>query len=180
MFSGKTLDDRAGICAIITVMKNLMRIKTENDVYAVCAVSEETGCRGAKVAAYHVQPDVAIAIDVCHGITPDNSNNAFECGCGTVISVGPNLHPKVCDKLFEIAENHNIKTETDVDGGCTGTDAWVIQVSREGVPTGLLSIPLKYMHTSVETLDINDVKATADLLTCFIAESGKTEDWLCY
>jgi len=180
MFSGKTLDDRAGICAIITTLKNLMKINIDNDVYAVCAVSEETGCRGAKTAAYHINPDVAIAIDVCHGITPDNSENAFECGCGAVVSIGPNLHPKVCDRLFDIADKYNIKTETDVDGGCTGTDAWVIQVSHEGIPTGLLSIPLKYMHTSVETLDIKDVKATSDLLTAFIAESGNTEDWLCY
>ena len=68
----------------------------------------------------------------------------------------------------------------DVDGGDTGTDAWAIQVSRMGVPTALLSIPLKYMHTSVETLCVSDVEMTAELLTFFIQNIGEdTEEWLC-
>ncbi len=181
MFSGKTLDDRAGIAAVINVLKNLQKVKTEVDVYAVCSVSEEVGCRGAKTAAYDIAPDIAVAIDVCHAITPDNSENAFDAGSGTVITIGPNIHPKVADRLFATAKRHNIKIETDVDGGNTGTDAWVIQVSGGGVPTALLSIPLKYMHTSVETLDIKDVEATSDLLTFFISElDSNTEEWLCF
>ncbi len=179
-FSGKTLDDRAGICAVITVLKNLMKYNLKADVYAVCAISEELGFRGAKTAAYSINPDLAIAIDVCHGITPDNSENAFECGCGTVVSVGPNIHPKMSARLFEIAEKYSVKTETSVESGCTGTDAWVIQTTRAGIPTALLSIPLKYMHTCVETLDLNDVKATSDLITFFISEFENTEDLLCF
>lgn len=179
-FSGKTLDDRAGVAALVNAMKNLMKIKTEVDVYAVAAVQEEVGLRGAKVAAYGVEPDIAIAVDVCHGITPDNSYNAFETGSGAVISIGPNIHPKLQKRLAETAEKHHIKYELDVDGGDTGTDAWAIQVSRCGVPTALLSIPLKYMHTSVETLDIGDVEAVSELLTCFIQNlDGNPEEWLC-
>lgn len=179
-FSGKTLDDRAGIAAIITVMKNLMKIKTEVDVYAVAAVQEEVGLRGAKTAAYGIEPDMAVSIDVCHGITPDNSKNAFELGEGVVISIGPNIHPKLFKRLKDTAQEHHISVQYDVDGGDTGTDAWAIQVSRMGVPTALLSIPLKYMHTSVETLCVSDVKMTAELLTYFIQNLGEdTEEWLC-
>lgn len=180
-FSGKTLDDRAGIAALVTVLKNLQKIKLDVDVYAVAAVQEEVGCRGAKTAAFSIQPDLAVAIDVCHGITPDNSENAFETGSGTVISIGPNIHPKLADRLFETAREYRIQYETDVDGGNTGTDAWVIQVSGAGVPTALLSIPLKYMHTSVETLAVSDVKATAELLTFLIQNlKDDLEGWLCF
>lgn len=179
-FCGKTLDDRAGIAAIVTVMKNLAKIKADVDVYAVAAVQEEVGLRGARVAAYGVEPDMAVSVDVCHGITPDNSKNAFETGEGTVISIGPNIHPKLFELLKNAAEEHNIPVMYDVDGGDTGTDAWAIQVSRTGVPTALLSIPLKYMHTPIETLCVSDVKATAELLTCFIQNLDEnTEEKLC-
>lgn len=179
-FSGKTLDDRAGVAALITTMKNLMKIKTDVDVYAVAAIQEEVGLRGAKTAAYSINPDLAVAVDVCHGITPDNSDNAFETGSGAVISIGPNIHPKLQKRLSETAEKYHVKTELDVDGGDTGTDAWAIQVSRCGVPTALLSIPLKYMHTSVETLSVSDVSAVSELLTYFIQNlDDSLEEWLC-
>ncbi len=182
--SGKSLDDRASVAAVLNVMKAVANTRLNADIYAVSAVCEEIGGMGAETAAYAIEPDIAVAIDVCHGITPDNSYNAFENGCGAVISVGPNLHPKLTKRLFDTAEEYGIKTETDVDGGDTGTDAWVIQVSRAGVPTALLSIPLKYMHTSVETLAASDVKATAELLTRFIADLPETDeewrDWLCF
>ena len=179
-FSGKTLDDRAGVAALITTMKNLMKIKTDVDVYAVAAVQEEVGLRGAKTAAYSINPNLAIAVDVCHGITPDNSDNAFETGSGAVISIGPNIHPKLQKRLSETAEKYHVKTELDVDGGDTGTDAWAIQASRCGVPTALLSIPLKYMHTSVETLSVSDVSAVSELLTYFIQNlDDSLEEWLC-
>lgn len=179
-FSGKTLDDRAGVAALITTMKNLMKIKTDVDVYVVAAVQEEVGLRGAKTAAYSINPNLAVAVDVCHGITPDNSDNAFETGSGAVISIGPNIHPKLQKRLSETAEKYHVKTELDVDGGDTGTDAWAIQVSRCGVPTALLSIPLKYMHTSVETLSVSDVSAVSELLTYFIQNlDDSLEEWLC-
>ncbi|MBQ8301016.1 MAG: M20/M25/M40 family metallo-hydrolase [Clostridia bacterium] len=176
-FSGKTLDDRAGVAAILKVMKNIADEELNVDVYAVAAVQEEVGCRGGKTTAYGINPDMAVAIDVCHGVTPDNSSNAFEVGTGTVLSVGPNLHPKLTNALFDVAKRHEIKVSTDVDGGNTGTDAWEMQVACDGIPTALISIPLKYMHTSVETLAVSDVKSTAKLLTDFIKEQEDAK-WL--
>ena len=177
-WSGKSLDDRASVAAILSVMKSISKADIKADVYAVCAVQEEVGGRGALTAAYAINPDIAIAIDVTHAITPDNSDNAFEVGSGAVIATGPNLHPKITQRLTETAKKHKIKTEIEAEGGDTGTDAWVIQTAANGIPTGLLSIPLKYMHTSVETLALSDVKAVAKLLTEFITELEEDMQWL--
>lgn len=178
--TGKSLDDRACVAAIITVLKNLDKVKMPADVYAVCSVKEEVGGFGAQTAAYSIKPDIAIAVDVCHGITPDNSRDAFEVGSGVIIDVGPNIHPKISNRLISTAKEYNIEHEIEVEGGNTGTDAWVMQVVGEGIPTGLLSVPLKYMHTSVETIAVSDVKAVSDLLTFFLQNLGdETEEWLC-
>lgn len=179
-FSGKSLDDRASVSALIAVMRNIQHEPLNVDVYAVAAVQEEVGERGGLTSAYGVNPDMAVAIDVTHGITPDNSDNAFEVGSGVAISVGPNIHQKLADRLFDTAAKHNIKTVTEVEGGDTGTDAWAIQTARNGVPTALLSIPLKYMHTSVETLALSDVEAVAELLTEFVKESEVGLEWLSF
>ena len=170
-WSGKSLDDRASVAALINVLKRLDGKELNADVYAVAAVQEEVGCRGGKTTAGGIRPDVAIAIDVTHGITPDNSDYAFEVGSGTAISVGPNIHPLLAKVLLDTAKKHCIKYSIEACGGETGTDAWEIQTARGGgVPTALLSIPLKYMHTSVETLAVSDVKATAKLLAAYISE----------
>ena len=178
-WSGKTLDDRASVAAVIDVMKNIKDAELNADVYAVAAVQEEVGCRGGKTTAGGIRPDIAIAIDVTHGITPDNSDNAFEIGSGCAVSVGPNIHPLLAKALFKTAKKHNIKVTTEVCGGETGTDAWEMQIARGGgIPTALLSIPLKYMHTSVETLAISDVKATSKLLTAFIMDFRDMTDFV--
>ena len=175
----KTLDDRAGVAAILEVFKRIDKI--DADLYASISTQEEVGLRGAKISSFEIFPDMAIAIDVCHAITPDNSKNAFESGSGTVITIGPNIHPKMADKLFEISKKYDIKTNTDVDDGDTGTDAWAIQVAKTGIPTALLSIPLKYMHTSVETMSLDDFEATILLIEKFLKESDDfSEDWLCF
>lgn len=176
--SAKTMDDRASVAALIKAMKKISDADLLCDVYAVAAVQEEVGCRGGKTTSFGIMPDMAIAVDVTHGITPDNDTNAFEVGTGAIISRGPNLHPKLTEKLIDIAKVSCIKYDIDVDGGCTGTDAWEIQVSGDGIPTGLLSIPLKYMHTSVETLDVSDVKAVSSLLAEFIKNVGSDLSWL--
>ena len=178
-FCGKCIDDRGGVAALLTVMEEVKDEELSCDIYFVAAVQEEVGLRGAKTATYGINPDMAIAVDVCHGVTPDNSYNAFDLGTGTVISKGPNIHPKMAEKLITLAKANDIKYSIDIDGGDTGTDAWAIQVTREGIPTALLSIPLKYMHTSVETVSMSDLEATAKLLTEFIKDV-KEADWICF
>lgn len=179
-FSGKTLDDRASVAALIAAMKKL-KDKELNINLVFCAhVQEEVGTRGAKTSAFGINPDMAIAIDVTHAITPDNSENAFKAGEGITISVGPNIHPAMAKRLIDTADRHGIKYAVEVDGGDTGTDAWAIQNVRCGIPTALFSIPLKYMHTSVETLCISDVKALVRLLVKFIEEQEGDIKWLTF
>lgn len=177
-FSSKTMDDRASIAAIVKVMELLKNEKLNCDVYAVAAVMEEVGCRGGKTTSFGINPDMAIAIDVTHGITPDNSDNAVEVGKGTAMSKGPNIHPKLVERLEKTAKDSNIPYTIEIDGGATGTDAWEIQVSGGGIPTALMSIPLKYMHTSVETLAISDVSDTAKVITEFIKGLESDISWL--
>jgi endoglucanase len=92
-----------------------------------------------------------------------------ELGKGPAISVGPNIHPKVYEALVETARRYEIPYQVDPLPGRSGTDAWAIQVSRSGVPTGLLGIPLRYMHNPVETLDLADIRRTARLMALFVS-----------
>jgi len=177
-WSGKSLDDRASVAALVAVMKELSKNELLADVFAVATVQEEVGCRGAKTSAFSINPDIAIAVDVTHAVTPDNSEDAFKTGSGAIISVGPNLHPKLTQKLISVCKKNDIPYDIEVSGGDTGTDAWEIQVAREGIPTALLSIPLKYMHTSVETLEVSDVNAVAKLMYEFISEVKGDLSWL--
>ncbi len=177
-WSGKSLDDRAGVAVLVNVLSELKNEDLDAQVYAVAAVQEEVGCRGAKTAAFSVNPDLAVAIDVTHAITPDNSEGAFKTGSGVVIATGPNIHPKLYNKLISLCEENNIKYEIEVEAGDTGTDAWEIQTARDGIPSALVSIPLKYMHTSVETMSLSDIKATAMLLGELIKSIRGDISWL--
>lgn len=178
-FSSKTMDDRASVAAILKVMEEIKDCDLNCDIYAVAAVQEEVGCRGGKTTSFGVMPDMAIAIDVTHGITPDNSENAIEVGSGTAMSKGPNIHPKLVERLEKTAIDNEIPYNIEIDGGATGTDAWEIQVSGGGIPVALMSIPLKYMHTSVETLAISDVLDTARVITEFVKGLEGDTSWLC-
>lgn len=167
--SGRALDDRAGFASLLLALENLKGKKLNLDVVVMGSVQEEVGCRGAKVGAYEVNPDIAIAVDVTHGTTPDAGKpRTFDCGSGTAIGIGPNLNRSVSDALKKIAKAEKIPHTLEVMEGETGTNAWPIQVSRQGIPTGLLSIPLRYMHTPFETLNEDDVRATAKLLSEYI------------
>lgn len=167
---GKSLDDRAGAAAVCDVFSRLDRIKLPLDVYAVFAVQEEVGSRGAKTSAYALKPDMAIVIDVTHGLTPDNQEEGFKLGSGVAAAKGPNIDPALFDRVMDTAKKYNIKTELEIEGGDTGTDAWITQTAAGGIPTVLLSIPLRYMHTGVETIDMSDVQALSNLITLFIQD----------
>ncbi len=170
LITGKSLDDRAGVAAICDVFQRLAGTETNLDVYAVIAVQEEVGSRGAKVSANALKPDMAIVIDVTHAFTPDNHDSGFKTGAGVAVAKGPNINPAFFDEIMETAKRYNIKTELEIEGGDTGTDAWATQIASGGIPTVLLSVPLKYMHTSVETMDIKDLYELSNLITLFIRD----------
>lgn len=181
--AGKALDDRAGIAALYVCLKELQSLKHDIDVYFVATVQEEVGTRGAITSTYGINPDIGIAIDVGFGNTPELSKfDTIEVTKGPAITMGGNIHPKIFKKLKEVAKEHYIDYQVEVAPGRTGTDAWPMQVSREGVATGLLSIPLRYMHTSVETISLEDIEKTGKLLAQFIVSLNGVdmEALLCY
>jgi putative aminopeptidase FrvX len=167
--TGKALDNRACVVALTLALEQLSGMTHAWDVFAVAMAQEETG-KGAFTAAYGVAPDLAVALDVTFGKHPGVSEvDAFPIGEGPTIGVGPNFHPGLVARLKEVAEAHEIPYQVEPIPGSSGTDAWAIQVTREGVPTALVCIPLRYMHQPVETLDVQDIERVGRLLAAFTA-----------
>lgn len=179
----KALDDRAGIAAMLYCAEELKTVKHKPDVYFVCTSEEEVGHYGAKTASFKINPTIGIAIDVTF------DGGAFGAGeretkldGGPVIAVGPNIHPKLRKKLMEIAKEYNIPYQIEVNRASTGTDAWDIQITRQGIPSLVVSIPLKYMHSSVEVVNLRDIKNTGRIIAKLIEKLGdeNLEELLCF
>lgn len=167
--SARALDDRASLAAILLAIDMLKGKKLGFDIVVVASAQEELGCRGATVAGYKVNPDWAIAVDVTHATTPGaDKSSTFDAGSGAAIGVGPNMTKKMSDALISVAKDKKIPHTVEVCSGHSGTNAWTLQTVREGIATGLISIPLKYMHTPVETIKKNDIEATAKLIYEFV------------
>lgn len=181
--SGKALDDRAGVATMLECAKELKKLKHECDVYFVSTVQEEVGVRGATVSTYKINPDIGIAIDVGFGTTPELPREyTLDMGKGPGIGLGGNIHPTLREKLTDIAKEYNIPFQYEIEPGPTGTDARAIQITRCGIPTLLISLPLRYMHTSIETVNLKDIKMSAKLLARFISYISRDnlEGLLCY
>jgi len=170
LVAGKALDNRASVAAVTLALEQLGRVDHAWDVVAVATVQEEVGLYGAATSAYGVAPDLAVAVDVTFGRQPGvPADETFPLGEGPTISLGPNFHPQVVERLKATAEAQEIPYHIEPTPGRSGTDAWAIQVAREGVPTGLVSIPVRYMHQPVETVAVKDVERAARLLAAFAA-----------
>lgn len=171
--SGAAMDNRAGIACIIEAIEKINRKNLKYNIDILFAVQEELGLHGAYTGAKELNADAAIVIDVTHGSTPDSKEETgvFPLGSGATICRGPNFHYEYTNQLIKLAEKLSIPYEIEVASGPSGTDAWAIQINNTGVPTMLVSIPLRYMHTNVETLDIEDVIAVTDLMVA-AAEGG--------
>jgi putative aminopeptidase FrvX len=181
--AGKSLDNRASVAAVLECLDLLRRIGHQADVWVVATVQEERGGIGAETASYGLEPDVAIAIDVTFGDMPGAPADAsFKLDGGPAICVGPNIHQKLTLGLEEMAKRLDMPHDREIIAGNTGTDAWRIQVQRGGIPTALVSIPLRYMHTSVETVCYRDIERTGKLLAHFIAtiDRAYVEGLSCY
>ena len=166
------LDDRVGCYVAIEALKNLN--KTDNDLYFVFSVQEEVGLRGAKTAAYSIDPDFGIAIDVtAHGDTPKAKRFAIGLHKGTAIKVKDNsiiTHPTVRNNLVELAKKHEIKYQMEVlEFG--GTDSGAIHTTKEGVPSGVISIPTRYVHSTVEMASKDDIIESVRLLKAYLEEN---------
>ena len=173
--AAKTMDDRACVAVMCEAARLLGDVKLAGEVCFVAAAQEEVGSRGAQTAAHRLAPDLAIAIDVTHGTMPDCRPQEIYPLDSVVMSIGPNIHPMMHARMMDTARRNGIKVLESVCGGVTSTDAAATQVAREGIPTLLLELPLKYMHTTVETLNLNTLRETARLLACFVRDT--LADW---
>lgn len=181
--TGKAMDNKVGVAVLLECAKELSKLHHEADVYLVSTVQEEVSMGGALTSTYSINPDIGIAVDVGFGNTPElKPSDSIELGKGPGITLGGNIHPGLRKKLVEIAKEYNIPYQMEITPGPTGTDARAMQIVREGVPALVLSVPLRYMHTSVEVLDMIDVTNTAKLLAFFIASISNDglEGLLCF
>jgi endoglucanase len=175
MAVSRAFDDKIGVYIACEVVKNLAtRKRLDANFVAAITVQEEIGTRGAITSAHSVRPDVAVAFDVTHatdypGIDKTKYGEII-CGNGPVIARGPNINPAVFDRLVAAAEAEGIAYQLEAEPSVTGTDARSIQITRGGIPTGLVSVPLRYMHTPTEVISLDDVKGAIKLLTRFVAD----------
>ena len=179
--ASKTMDDRACAATLLACAEEMKRREHDADIYYVCTASEETNCLGAITCANTIRPDMAFILDVTHG-SMEGCAPGETCPLDvTPLAVGPNLHAGLTDFLKKHAEKLRIKTHTEVCSGNTYTDAWYVQVACEGIPCTLMSLPLKYMHTTVETCDLSVVSAQAHLLAETLSDiKAGWEETLCY
>lgn len=174
---GKALDDRCGFAVLLDVLERLKGKELPVDLYVLGSTQEETHSTGAITAAYEIAPRMCVAVDVTHGDSPDASKNeTFKLGGGPVIGVGPNCARSLSGRLKELAGELDMPVQIEVMSGSSGTNAWPIQVSREGVATAVVSIPERYMHTPVEVVHRKDLEDTAKLLAAFVESLGEGEE----
>ncbi|MFA9560081.1 M42 family metallopeptidase [Evansella sp. AB-rgal1] len=171
---GKGFDDRVGCAIMIELLKDLKNENFCGELVTMFTVQEEVGLRGAKVAAYGVDADVAIALDTTAvSDTPEETmDNTLMLGAGTgvkILDMSLISHPTVKEKLVSVARKHNITHQLEIFPGI-GTDGGAVSLANKGIPTGVLSIPSRYAHSPVEVIDLNDVEATKQLLLKFLQQ----------
>jgi putative aminopeptidase FrvX len=179
---GRGFDDRVGSFAVGETLRLLSQAYPKASVYAVATVQEELGMRGARTSAFGISPQVGIAVDVDNSTDyPDSENKEkfgeLTLGGGPVIARGANINPVVETLLVETAQREKVPYQIAGEPAGTGTDANVIQITREGVAAGLVSIPNRYMHTPVEIISLEDLENVSRLLASFIMQIDETTDF---
>ena len=175
----RAFDDKAGAYAVLEAVRRLTKGRLAARVTAAATTQEEIGTRGAMTAAFSENPDFAIAVDVGHATdSPDcdpRKYGKFVQGGGPIVCRGPNINPVIFERIVEVAEKNKIPYQLEADPRPTGTDARAIQVAQAGIATGLLSIPLRYMHTPSEMVDLEDIEHTVQLLVAVARSLKKGE-----
>ncbi len=179
LLCGKALDDRAGFAVLLDTAQRLSGKQLDVDVYFLGSTQEETHSTGAVTAAYAIAPQMCVAVDVTHGDSPDApKDKTFPLGKGPVIGLGPNCTRWMARRMEQKARELELPVQYEVMAGSSGTNGWPLQISREGVATAVLSIPLRYMHTPIETVHRDDLENTAGLLSAFVLGIGEEADAL--
>jgi tetrahedral aminopeptidase len=170
VISGHSMDNRASIAALTICLEELQNKPHIWDVWAVATVQEETSYLGAYTSSFALRPQMAIVVDGSFAKGPGaNGWQTSAMGKGVGLCIGPNMHPFLHKKLRELAESLEIPWFLDVTISHSGTDAFAIQVTAEGIPTALVEFPIRYMHTPVESVSLKDIQRTGRLLAEFVA-----------
>jgi putative aminopeptidase FrvX len=170
VLSGHTIDNRASVAALTVCLEELQSKSHLWDVWAVATVQEETSYLGAYSSAYAIRPQLAIAVDGTFAKGPGaNGWQTFPLGKGVGLCMGPNMHPFLHKKLKDLAERLEIPWFLDVTPDHSGTDAYPMQTTAEGIPTALVEFPIRYMHTPVESVSVKDIQRAGRLLAEFVA-----------
>ncbi len=168
--TGKALDNRASVAALTLCLQQLNGRSHSWDVLAAATAQEETRLLGAYTSAHAHNPDAALAIDVSFAKAPGtSSDNLLELGDGPALDLGPNVHPGMLAALQETADAIEMKVHIETHNRASGTDGFALQIARAGVPTGIIGLPLRNMHTVVEVVDMADVERCGRLMAEFIA-----------
>jgi putative aminopeptidase FrvX len=175
------LDDKVGLWVVMETLRLLHGKPVPVEVYSVSTVQEEVGLRGAVTSAYGIHPTVGIAVDVCHATdTPGNEKKQLgetKLGAGPVLFRGPNINPRVLERLEESAAALEVAVQIRGAPRPTGTDANVMQLARDGVATAVVGIPNRYMHSPVEMVHLDDLDRAARLLAEFCMRASPEHDW---
>ena len=173
-FFGKSLDNRSCYLALLRALELTAGEELPVHVALLGSVQEEQGGLGALTGTYEIHPDAALVADVTFGDSPD-SPHGFPFGSGAAIGYSPVLDRELTRRLQALAVRHQIPYVREVMSGSTGTNSMHTQIAGDGVPTVLLSLPLRYMHTPVEEIDLRDVEAVAQLTAAFLRSFGEED-----
>ena len=179
--TARSFDNKMGVFVLLEALRLLDGQNVEAAIFAVSTVQEEVGLRGARTSAYGIDPLIGIATDVGHAMDFPGADKKregdFKLGNGPLIARGANINPKVFDLLISTAKDMEMPHQIEAAPSSTGTDANAMQVVRAGMATGLISAPLRYMHTPCEVMDLNDIENSARLMAGFCARVTREMDW---
>ncbi|MDX1492552.1 MAG: M42 family metallopeptidase [Longimicrobiales bacterium] len=175
------MDNRTGVWVVFEAFRRAMEKGVACTLVAASTVQEEIGLRGARTAAYGIDPHVAIAVDVTHATdcpsVDKRQRGAIDLGKGPVILRGPNINPRVRARLHDVAVDQEIPRQVAALGRAAPNDSNALQITRAGVATGLVQIPNRYMHSAVETVSLSDLNHAADLLAGFAVSLAEDTDF---
>ncbi len=174
------MDDRAGLWVVVEALRRCGP-RLQGAIYSVSTVAEEVGLRGAQTSAFRVDPHVAVAVDVTHATDSPSidqrQHGRINLGSGPVIFRGPNINPHVAERLIAAADTIDVPYQLAALGRAASNDSNTLQINRQGVATGLVAIPNRYMHSAVETISLDDLDYAANLLAGFVTALATDDDF---
>lgn len=169
--AGHSLDNRASVAALTVCLEELKNFNLQWNTWFAATVQEEERLHGAYTSAYQIQPDLAIAVDVTFAKGPGSDDyHTFPLGKGPTLGIGPNIHPAILNQFRQLVEEMDMPYSIETMPLSSGTDGMAMQVTAAGIPNMVLSIPIRYMHTPIEMVSINDIMRAGRLLARFITK----------